>query len=344
MTENRQGGEQTAALLDTMQQAMVRLLDRVEAIDLPPPPPRIFESSPSPVYGRTEMFGSDVAREEDLTDEPHTVVFAEDTMGDRFLAEAPPSLPVGSETGMSPEEMALRSEKLRQEFIADARRAKMRLSAEGDDIDAPVSSSRSSYGSSATSSGSRPIRPSTAAAKNTSGPSAPSPLLMIVAAVVLVALAGLWYVFGFEGKLEPPAMRQAGTGTTSQSKDAKASATPQASKPEPSTSEPASQPQSQPQAPSPASGGVNGPRGDAQPGVDSHVSTTTASINEGSEPRTALPMLGVAVDLNRPVTEAELLQARRHQAMANISGELGSAVSRPGESARVPASMVPTAA
>lgn len=340
MTENRQGGEQTAALLDTMQQAMVRLLDRVEAIDLPPPPPRIFESDPLPTYGRTEMFGSDADREEDLAGGTDTGAFADDPMGDAFSAGPAPSLAIGSETGMSPEEMALRSEKLRQEFIADARRAKMRLSAEGDDIDAPVSPSRSSYASGAAPSGSRPIRRSTATTKNTSGPSAPSPLLMIVAAVVLVALAGLWYAFGFEGRPEPTAMRQPAPATTSQSKDTKASGTPEASKPAPSASEPASQPS----APSPANGGVNGPRGDLLPGSDSRVSNTTASINDGSEPRTALPMLGVAVDLNRPVTEAELQQARRHQAMANISGQLGNAVSRPGESAPVPASMVPTEA
>ena len=34
MEENRSGGENTSALLDTLQQAMIRLLDRVDEIEL----------------------------------------------------------------------------------------------------------------------------------------------------------------------------------------------------------------------------------------------------------------------------------------------------------------------
>ncbi len=55
-------------------------------------------------------------------------------------------------------------------------------------------------------------------------------------------------------------------------------------------------------------------------------------------------MLGVAVDLDQPVTEAELQQAKRHQAMASMSGELGNAAARSGDAAAVPASMVPSEA
>lgn len=348
MTENRQGGEQTAMLLDTMQQAMVRLLDRVEAIDFPQPqpPPRIFEDHhPTDYDARTGMFGSDLARDDDFAVAPPT--FHEDDSHGAFpSAVSPPPFPAGSETGMSPEEMALRSEKMRQEFIADARRAKMRLSAEGDDIDAPVapslSATRTAYAAGSAAAGSRPIRPASALHKNTSGPSAPSPRLMILAGFVLVALVGLWYTFGFESRPQPAA-----PATTTQNKTTEPGNATDAAKASgaPAAAEPSSGPQapSAPAAEPNAQGGVNGPRGDLGP-HDGSAPSTTASINQTSTPRTALPMLGVAVDLDRPVTEAELITARRHQAMANLSGELGSAAARPGESAAVPASMIPTEA
>lgn len=352
MAENRQGGEQTAMLLDTMQQAMVRLLDRVEAIDFPQqqPPPRIFEADHRADYGtRMEMFGSDVLRDDDFTVAPPA--FDEDDNQGAFSSSvSPPPLSVGIETGMSPEEMALRSEKMRQEFIADARRAKMRLSAEGDDIDVPVphslSATRGAYAAGPASTGSRPIRPSSGTSKNASGPSAPSPRLMILAGIVIVALAGLWYAFGFESRPQSSALQDA-VPTTTQSKTAEpdhsSDATKSAGAPaaaEPSSGAPA--PAAPPGGPN-AQGGTNGPRSDLGP-HDGGSPSTTASIDQGSAPRTALPMLGVAVDLNRPITEAEMIQARRHQAMANLSGELGSAAARPGESAVVPASMIPSEA
>ncbi|MBS0252163.1 MAG: SEL1-like repeat protein [Proteobacteria bacterium] len=334
MAENRQGGEHTSMLLDTMQQAMVRLLDRVEAIDFPPPqpPPRIFEADhPADYDARTGMFGSDLARDEDFAVAPPAF---HDDEGDAAFsgASSPPPFAAGTDTGMSPEEMALRSEKMRQEFIADARRAKMRLSAEGDDIDAPavpsLSATRTAYAAGSAASGSRPIRPSSALHKNTSGPSAPSPRLMILAGFVLVALVGLWYTFGFESRPHPAAVQQA---------------TPTAAEPSSGPQAP-SAPAAEPNAQDPnAQGGVNGPRGDLGP-HEGGAPSTTASIDQASAPRTALPMLGVAVDLDRPVTEAELITARRHQAMANLSGELGSSAARPGESAVVPASMIPTEA
>jgi localization factor PodJL len=55
-------------------------------------------------------------------------------------------------------------------------------------------------------------------------------------------------------------------------------------------------------------------------------------------------MIGVAVDLDQPVSEAELEQARRHQAMAAMSGELGNAAGRPAETGSIPKSMVPSEA
>ncbi|MFA5955511.1 sel1 repeat family protein [Hyphomicrobium sp.] len=334
MRENRQGGEQTAALLDTMQQAMVRLLDRAEAVEFTPPPPlRGFEPEAPVSYagfgGATEMFGSDVLRDEDLTSGGRSDAFGVTRTSAAFSfpgTASPPPLSEPYDREMSPEEMALRSEKLRQEFIADARRAQARLTAEGDVSASSLPSQ--SRGTKTTAGGSRPIRRSTSVPANTSGPTAPSPRLMIVAGLVLVALAGLWCTFGFENRTNPVATHQLAPaqGTDAGASDAAKSA-PTDSK-EPSAL--------------PAPDG-NGPRGDLAPGGDDH-SRNTASNDEASQSRTTLPMLGVAVDLNDHVSEAELQQARRHQAMANLSGELGNAAARPGEAVLVPASMVPTEA
>jgi localization factor PodJL len=345
MTENRQGGEQTAALLDTMQQAMVRLLDRVEAIDvMQPASPRVFEADATARdVGSGYLSGSDVIRDEDFASEPH---------GDT-AAVSPPLFLGGYDLGMSSEEMAVRSEKLRQEFIADARRAKMRLASEGSDIEETLPPSLSALQSPRTAAAApvgRPIRPSKQAVKNASGPSAPSPRLMLVAALVVVALAGLWYVFGFENRGGPVAAGDA-QHATSLNDTATAGASDAAKSVAPASPEtPANS--NGPAAVSPAPGGdtgkgatpeVNGPRGDLAPMGDGQ-SRAASSDDQASGPRTTLPMLGVAVDLDHPISEAELLRARRHQAMANLSGELGSAAARSGDSAAVPASMVPSAA
>jgi localization factor PodJL len=225
--------------------------------------------------------------------------------------------------------MAQRSEKLRQEFVAEARRARMRLAEEGDETIAGSSPSHSWSSLTTPASGSRPIRPSGSAVKSASGPSAPSPLLMLVAALVLAALAGLWYTFGFGGNHgEPAGVHEAAPGSSPNGAS-------DAGKPASAAS---GRSADRPAAPS---SDVDGPRGDAATAPGDTVRQKTASDDSGS-PRTALPMLGVAVDVGQPISEAEMQAARRHQAMAAMSGELGDAMARPDEDAPVPKSMVPT--
>jgi localization factor PodJL len=55
-------------------------------------------------------------------------------------------------------------------------------------------------------------------------------------------------------------------------------------------------------------------------------------------------MLGIAVDLGEPVTEESMERAERHQAMATVSGRLGTAAARESNPALVPASIVPSEA
>ena len=330
-SENRRSDEQTAALLDTMQQAMVRLLDRVDAIDVaqqPVPPP--FEPGSPGNFAGPAALGGDPGYGQDwmaggygvLSDTPAAV-----PSSPMPASSADFSSPV--DLGVSPDEAAQRSEKLRQEFVADARRARMRLSGETDDIGAAVPSLLSSSAAATHPSGSRPIRPSAAPVKNTSGPSAPSPRLMLVAALVLIALAGLWYTFGFGGDHgEPAAVHEIAPGSSPNGASDAAKAAPAASGP--STDKPST-----------PSSDVNGPRGDAGSPNETN-GQKTASVDTAQQPKTALPMLGVAVDLGDPISEAEMQTARRHQAMAAMSGELGNAMTRPGEGAAVPKSMIPS--
>jgi localization factor PodJL len=336
MAETRQGGEHTAALLDTMQQAMVRLLDKVEAIDVAQVPPRIFEDAPPAMYSPSSLSGTEADRPDDFSTIPP---FPDVTSGSRPYGTTAPDAPPPPFTGgydfsRPQDDLTARSEKLRQEFIADARRAKMRLSSEGDDLDAELPASYTTrHPAGVTSpSGNRPIRPAKQSPKNTSGPSGPSPRLLLLAALMLLALAGLWYVFGFENRAARVNVRDALHNSVSQGKS---DGTGGASEPQQDT--PASPPSSKPASPD-----TNGPRGENGPESSPNIQTTASE--EGSHQRTALPMTGVAVDLNDSISAAELQQARRHQAMANLSGELGNAASRPGLSASVPASMVPTEA
>ena len=81
-----------------------------------------------------------------------------------------------------------------------------------------------------------------------------------------------------------------------------------------------------------------GRRGEATP-PDTEGRDVPSSAPEGA---TTLPLLGVAVDTGRPVTQSDLQLAKRHQAMAALSGEIGDAAARASNPAVVPASMVPT--
>lgn len=330
MAENRQGGEHTAAILDTMQQAMVRLLDRVDAIDLSPPASFSDLDVSHSSFANPLMFGSDTVHAEAF--EPPVSTSGFETPGAAPFDQGlqPPSFsgPYGSDA--LTEDMAQRSEKMRQEFVADVRRAKARLAQEGDQLTAGSPA--------APLSGRRPVRPSPAAAKNSFGPSAPSPRLMLVAALVLVALAGLWYTFGFGVKREPELLVPAERMSGQRAQDGKTSGTSDAIKTSPSAPTGGSE---RTTAPAPD---ANGPRGDLAPAGASNAANSASADDGASEPRTALPMIGVAVDLDQPVSQAELEQARRHQAMAAMSGELGNAAGRPGETGSIPTSMVPSEA
>ena len=175
--------------------------------------------------------------------------------------------------------------------------------------------------------GSKPIRPAAGRSK-ASGPSGPSPRLVVLAVAALLALSGLWYTL--DGGAPKPAVEQ----SSSLARPATAADTSQKNAGK-------SQPTEQSGAKDTSTPPATGPRADATPQIEGQGKVVPSSLKG---PRTTLPMLGVAVDLGEPVTEASMEKAERHQAMAAISGRLGDAAARESNPALVPASIVPTEA
>lgn len=328
MEENRNGGENTAALLDTLQQAMIRLLDRVDALEF-------AQRDNTPMHAASFGSAYEARRREPEAPFP-APLFDSDLSGSGSASVPPPPPEVLSAESAPPaysfereelvETVTRKNERLRQDFIAEARRAKMRLSSASDDeivVTSPSDSGSFTMSSSDAARGphgSRPVRHAAARSK-ASGPSGPSPRLIVLAVAAVLALGGLWYtvgtgaqkpVAGSSSSLQPAAKVQghdgkSGSGRTEQS------------------------------------GGESDGTGQA-PGAGSHGDQQGQLTPNGTGANTNVSMLGVAVDLNEPVTAASMEKAQRHQAMAAISGKLGDAAARDNNAALVPASMVPTEA
>ncbi len=130
---------------------------------------------------------------------------------------------------------------------------------------------------------------------------------MVITLAAIVLLSGLWYWHGSGG--DKPILAQ------------------------PAAMAPLSAPATDPS-----------PDGAARRGEASPPGGTEGAIIPSSAPAgtTTLPMLGVAVDTERPVTAADLQLAKRHQAMATISGQIGDAAAKASNPIVAPASMVPT--
>ncbi len=341
ISERQHGEENTVALLDTLQQAMIRLLDRVDAIEI-----RQYHHNASAHRG---PYDYEARREIDPQIEAEGNVSdaydrGEPASNEYVVEDAPVNRYAQSYDVERPSEAKQPSqrsnEQLRQDYVAEARRAKMRLEAAAAEDEIVVTSPSESGAFSMSSSdavrgphGSKPIRPAAGRSK-ASGPSGPSPRLVILAVAALLALGGLWYTLG--GEAPKPTVGpssslvpKAGQAVTSTAETTGNSGEAQPTE-QPGTKNMSTQP-------SPATG----PRGDATPQSDGRGKVIHSTFN-GS--KTTLPMLGVAVDLSEPVTEASMKRAERHEAMAAISGKLGDAAARESNPALVPASIVPTEA
>ncbi len=134
--DRRHSDEQTFTMLDTVQQAMIRLLDRIDALELAQAnvparehfgatssvdTPPVFQDFGAPDHAETAPVR--VPRQSDFAAPPSVVPAATMTPA---TALVPPPL-----TGVSPA-----IDKLRQDFVADAQRAKMRAASAAPEMDA----------------------------------------------------------------------------------------------------------------------------------------------------------------------------------------------------------------
>ncbi|MGE0055622.1 MAG: hypothetical protein AB7S74_15570 [Hyphomicrobium sp.] len=344
MSNARQSEENTNALLDTLQQAMIRLLDRMDAVEynqhqaasqLAQPafqqaPERAFHTEdpytrqmpdPEPEfddYPHAESL-NDVRRDPDPIglDEAVAAVAAKTSMraprhqvSDSEGDDLAPAKPERSEP-----------EKLRQDFIADARRARMRLAAEaGDDeleVSAPLAAIPREPIAPAPAKAARASKPATTTVSDAPAKKASAISPRVVALSIALAIASGAYLFNPFAKSgvptgNPGAMMNQTSAPTAPAGDNTAA---KANK---------------------GNAGADAPPPEADFGTPEKRSQLNLHQMYGSAPASTLAMSGVA--LAHPATSADAIErSRREQAMASISTRLGQAA------AENPAIVSPTA-
>jgi localization factor PodJL len=346
INESRQGEENTTALLDTLQQAMIRLLDRVDAMEFNAIQNAQAQAQSAPQeYVREQVrFGVDThARHSHIETETNgaldaavAAVASAKTMASPF-AHAPEmhetQAPMAARQANPIDAASQRSpEKLRQDFIAEARRAKMRLSAEGDlgtvTIARPEDDKLAIPAKpplAAPRAGSKPS--ASAATKVAAGP-AITPRLKVLALGLVVALMGAWYTMQMNsGADEPAAMATLPAPAPETSK--MAGGTPDGTRaPAPAAAEPAA----------PESADSIKPM-TVEPGTRGEI--VTDEITVGS---TSVPLTGVTVDSEKQMTAPELARVKRQQAMAAVSTQLGQAAQENPALLATPVALIPDGA
>lgn len=359
IAESRQGEESTTALLDTLQQAMIRLLDRVDSMELNSYQRAHAEAQAAPQeYVREQVrFGVDTSRNHasmhvdsapaGVLDAAVAAVASAKSMSSPF-AQVPGDHEMAGRTSVhhdepAPHAAARSPDKLRQDFIADARRAKMRLAAEGDGGAETVVIARPEL--EVPSSGSEakpPVRGGKSAARPTSAAEKPAgaflitPRLRVMALAALLALSGGWYamhIFQNRGGAAVTAANPAAANTTALTPTKEAKTTAPASDESSDAAAPAGEISSPPDAPA-ANGATQlnlqeGTRGEI---VNGDVTVGSVSV----------PLFGVAVDNEKSMTAAEVARAKRQQAIAAISNQLGQAALQNPAALAMPAALHPS--
>ena len=323
MSNARQSEENTTALLDMLQQAMIRLLDRMDAIEFNQhhsvnttihqplsPVPQSAKPLAGAMMDDDPAFDDHPAHSATRDPEPTGLDEAVAAVAASRTASASYRQYLGDEEDLdahAPRPEPRHSEKLRQDFIADARRAKMRLAAEtGDDTIVLTTAPRELAATAPASRSGKPVKP-TAPTVAERIASAVSP--RVVALSVALAVASGAYLFLPFGKSNTPNARMmsqtsapiAGASTVPK----KASGTPAA-----------------------AAGASEAP----PPNADFTSPDRPAQLNlhpmEGQVDDETLgtmrPFNGVAV-AHQMTTPDELARARRDHAMASLSSPLGQA-------------------
>jgi localization factor PodJL len=342
IADSRQGEENTNALLDTLQQAMIRLLDRVDAMELNALQSAQAHSVPQD-YGREQVrFGSELGRNQgqsdaDASDAINAAVAA--VASAKTISSPYTQSQSGAEPGNSVSDSRMKAsaapaarspEQVRQDFIAEARRAKMRLAAESEGDDGAVALAKTDMTAEKdvarpTPQASRSAGKAKAASSTKDvGGSSLMPKLRVLALASILAVGGAFYVlkFGIGGDASQPA-------ATSISLPKKNSLAADAIKGGAvnSQSEGSDNPEAQ-----------KSDRGTEQmtvpPGTRGEIITDDLKVGS-----TTIPLYGVAVDSEKPITAAELARAQRQQAMAAVSEQLGHAVAENPSALSTPAAL-----
>lgn len=351
MSDSRQGDEATNALLDTMQQAMIRLLDRVDAMEIAQQQSLQAQSSPKGFVREQDRFNVEPQRQHDYNDDGQTAAL-DAAVAAVASAKAMSAGPVnggmqapmsGVHTGAQIDDAAPSqsvaargADKLRQDFIADARRAKMRLSAEQDASDVIVArpGTIDAAPAEASSGTAKPVQPNKTGVRGRSAPKASSqptsaPRLMVMAVGAMSVVGGLWYV------LDAGKRRTASAVPAVASGPAKAGALNGASKA-------LTGGQLSPNAVTPDGAADSNGREPAEMRVPEG---TRGEIIPGDVivGQTSLPLSGIAVDAEVPPAPGDYERAYRRQSMAAMSSKLGQAAARLENGIPTPRSLFPAA-
>ncbi|HPG88159.1 MAG TPA: hypothetical protein PLD46_00785 [Hyphomicrobium sp.] len=226
-------------------------------------------------------------------------------------------------------------DKIRQDFIAEARRAKMRLAEEA----ATASDTLASQPQLVADNGRAPMQQTRSGAK---APTAASirkqasvgnaQRIKVLALSAILAIGGIWLAKE-SGLFSPNALITATPQTEGEPEAAKSAST---------------------DAPSavPMDAEGNAPSGTLVPSaVTPESGANDLKLPDGTRGeilsdeiivgQASVPMTGVTVDSHRPMTAEDLARARRQQAMANVSGQLGEAARRSTPNAAIPAALDP---
>ncbi len=356
MSEVRLGDENTTVLLDTLQQAMIRLLDRVDAIELNQhrsaemqsqtlphddahqpagfnaDPARSFQREPenrSALYAAVASVASVKSTPSPFQHAPgNDYDFADEFAPPDRRAYSEPELPQ-PEPASQPSASLRSPEKLRQDFIADARRAKMRLANENSALadEIVITKPEELEIPRASKSASKPaVKPQTTVVKpaQEKAGSAISPRIVALVLAFVVAASGAW--FFIPGSSSKRAS-MAGTTNNSTLVSKEAAAKPaNAGKPDKLTDAKAAAPGANPlMAPPPdADFAPQENPGKTAPELNLH-STTHGLILPQDSALTGhdVPMQGISVSTDQNVGAADIERARRQQAMASVSSNLG---------------------
>jgi localization factor PodJL len=250
------------------------------------------------------------------------------------------------------QEASRSSTKLRQDFIAEARRAKMRLAAESDGDGTSIVIPRPELEIPSPAPQSKPMPrggKSAPASASADGKSEAQPMLTpklrVMALAMLLALGSGWYAMHhFQSHKSPVTVAADPIATDpTEPPPPAASTVGDASVKTGKADAPAAAGVANGAAPAAATPVAPAKRDSSQLNLDNGTQGEIVSgdLTVGS---TTVPLYGVAVDSEKPMSPADVARAKRQQAIAAVSTQLGQAALQNPDALAIPASLQPDAA